>query len=118
LEKRGGNNKIAVKLTLILNNLLKFSKNHDAKILKKETDTKGFSHTKYQIYYKGLPVEGSVYTIHSTDTRIYSANGEYYKGNNISVTPSLTEQKAFEYALNYINAKQWPINLIFMLLTL
>ena len=87
-----------------LNKSLKFTKNHQVKILHKETDKKGFIHSKYQIYFKNIPIEGGVYTVHSINGRIHSANGEYIQGQDISVTSVLKEQDAFDKAVKYVNA--------------
>ena len=87
-----------------LNKTLKFSKDHSLKAISKNTDKKGFSHTKYQISFKNIPIEGSVYSVHSINGKIHSANGEYILGNDISVTHSLKEQEAFEKAIMHINA--------------
>ena len=90
-----------------LNNSLKFTKKHSAKILQEEVDKKGFTHTKYQISYMDIPVEGSVFTVHSNNGRIHSANGKYLKGQNISVKPSLSEKDAFDKAERHIHAKKY-----------
>jgi PKD repeat protein len=92
-----------------LSKSLKFSKNHQAKIVRKETDKKGFTHSKYQIYFKNIPVEGAIYTVHAIEGKINSANGEYTLGQNISVTPTLKEQDAFDKAISYVHASsyQW-----------
>jgi Zinc metalloprotease (elastase) len=91
---------------------LKFTKTNSLKELHKETDLKGFTHTKYQVCYKNLPIESFVYSVHATDGKIRSANGEYFLGKNISITPLLSEKEAFERALSFVNAQkyQWEVN--------
>jgi len=90
-----------------LNKSLKFTKNHNANILNEEVDKNGSTHTKYQISFKDIPVEGSVYIVHSKNGRIESANGNYLQGQNISVTPSLSEREAFDKAVKYVHAKKY-----------
>jgi len=90
-----------------LKNSLKFTRKHGARILHEEVDKIGFTHTKYQIYFMDIPVEGSVYTVHSNNGRIHSANGKYLKGQNISVKPSLSEKDAFDKAVNHTHAKKY-----------
>ncbi len=90
-----------------LNKALKFSKIYSLKAIRKNTDKKGISHTKYQINYKNIPIEGSVYSVHSINGVIHSANGEYILGKDITVIPSLTEPVAFEKAIKYVNATKY-----------
>ena len=90
-----------------LNKSLKFTKYHSLKLTGKETDKKGFSHEKYQIYYKNLPVEGAVYSVHSKNGKVNSANGEYILGQNIETIPLLNEQQAFEHAIKYVHAEKY-----------
>jgi PKD repeat protein len=87
-----------------LNKSLKFSKNHNLRLAQKTTDQQGIIHDKYQIYFKDIPIEGAIYSIHSKNGQTYSANGEYVLGNNIRVTPQIKESQAYENAINYINA--------------
>jgi Zn-dependent metalloprotease len=86
---------------------LKFTQSHNLKVVSEENDKIGFSHTKFQIYYKNLPVEWAVYTVHSKKGRILSANGEYILGNNIDVIPSIKESDAFIKAINYVKAEKY-----------
>lgn len=90
-----------------LNKSLKFSKHHQAKILRKETDKIGFTHSKYQVYFKNIPVEGAVYTVHASEGKINSASGEYIPGQDISVTPKTSEREAFNCAIRYVNATRY-----------
>jgi Zn-dependent metalloprotease len=92
---------------LWLKKALKLSNSHDFKEIQKKSDKKGFTHVKFQLQYKGIPVETAVYSVHSKGGRVYSANGEYTIGQSIEVTPQIDEQKAFEIALKYVNAKQY-----------
>jgi PKD repeat protein len=90
-----------------LHKSLKFSANHGLKAFKKEIDKKGFTHTRYQVYYKNIPIEGSIYIVHSKEGRVHSANGEYILGSNISVTPEISEEIAFEKAVIFAGAGKY-----------
>ena len=70
-------------------------------------DEINFTHTKYQLHYKNIPVEGAEYTVHSQSGKISSASGEYLPGNDISEIPALKEPEAFNAAINFVNAKQY-----------
>jgi Zn-dependent metalloprotease len=64
-------------------------------------------HSRYQLYYKGLPVEGAIYNIHAASGKILSANGDYYRGQEIEVNPILNESEAFREAVRYVNARKY-----------
>lgn len=64
-------------------------------------------HSRYQLYYKGIPVEGAIYNIHSAGGKILSANGVYYHGREIEVNPVLKESEAFREAVRYVNARKY-----------
>lgn len=77
----------------------------DLKSDKSETDELGFTHDKYQQYYKGVKVEGAVYTVHSRKNVIESLSGEYKSLDSIDVTPKITAVAALDAAMKKINAK-------------
>lgn len=88
-----------------LGKALSISKNHAFIKLSGSTDKINFTHTKYQLHYKNIPVEGAVYTVHSKTGKISSASGEYSPGNYISEIPSVKESEAFDAAINFVNAR-------------
>ncbi len=90
-----------------LSKTLRTSKKHSFKVIKSETDREGFNHTKYQVFYNNVPVEGLVYSTHSLNGLLNSANGEFLLGQDISVKPPLKESDAFEKAKAYVNAKHF-----------
>lgn len=72
-----------------------------------ETDQKGISHDKFQLFHKGIKVEFATYTLHSKNGSLISMNGESYPLENINTTPTLSKQKAFAKALEQIGAKSY-----------
>jgi PKD repeat protein len=90
-----------------LSKSLRFSNDHTLELISKNIDQEGFTHEKYQIHYKNIRVEGAVYSIHSRNGQIYSANGEYILGNNIQVIPQIKETDAFENAKTFTNATKY-----------
>ncbi|MCY7409842.1 MAG: hypothetical protein LH473_06180, partial [Chitinophagales bacterium] len=74
---------------------------------KQFNDKIGMSHIRNRQHYKGVPVEYGVYYVHSMAGKVQSANGEWYEGINISVTPSLNAKQAYDNACKYMNAKTW-----------
>lgn len=55
---------------------------------KRYTDNMGISHIKYQQMYKGIPVQGGEYILHSTKGKVKVANGHLYHVSDINVRPS------------------------------
>lgn len=90
-----------------LGKALKTSQNHGFRATSKSTDQLGYTHTKYQIQFKNLQIEGAIYNVHSKAGKILSANGDYTSGNDLNVIPLLSESLAFEKAIKYVNAKQY-----------
>ncbi len=91
----------------ILSSLLKMTKNEEFKQLKSETDKIGYTHEKFQQYYKGIKVENGVYIVHSKNNAIESMNGEFKNIEEIDITPLIPLEKATELAKSFINAEQY-----------
>ncbi|EDO25439.1 predicted protein, partial [Nematostella vectensis] len=66
--------------------------------IKDEMDNLGIVHEKYQLYYKTVKVEFATYTIHSRNGKVISMSGDIYNANTINITPTITGEKALEYA--------------------
>lgn len=66
--------------------------------IKDEMDNLGIVHEKYQLYYKTVKVEFATYTIHSRNGKIISMSGDIYNANTLNITPTITGEKALEYA--------------------
>ena len=83
---------------------LGLKQNQDFTLLKSETDLQGFSHQKFQLYHQGIKVEFATYTLHSKNGKLESMSGEYYTIVDVTSTPSISSQTAFNRALNHIGA--------------
>ncbi|MCF6332546.1 MAG: M4 family metallopeptidase [Draconibacterium sp.] len=84
------------------------AKSDDEFRLTKETDDElGFSHLRFQQYYKGVKVENSEYLIHGRDGIIESINGDFKQVTLPSVIPSINEKEALTNALHYVHAKKY-----------
>jgi Zn-dependent metalloprotease len=86
---------------------LKLSSNDSYTRLRSEADKIGFTHEKYQQYYKNLKVEFATYTIHSKSGKVASISGEYYEIADVIITPKLSNQVAFTKAISHIGAKNY-----------
>ena len=90
-----------------LGKALKISDKHSFKEISRSTDKINYTHTKYQLYYKTLPVEGAIYSVHSKSGKISYASGEYLAGEQIHEIPAINESGAFEAAIRFVNARQY-----------
>ncbi|MEM7039255.1 MAG: hypothetical protein AAF570_19925, partial [Bacteroidota bacterium] len=59
----------------------------DFRLLESFDDQLGMQHFRLQQTYKGLPVEGSMYIIHTRNGKVVSVNGEYYPNLEMDVNP-------------------------------
>ena len=74
---------------------------------KQEQDDLGFTHTRYQQYYKNIPVKGGEYLAHQKGGLLDCINGAFFSIPEISVTPSLSEAAALTKALAFVGAKKY-----------
>lgn len=91
----------------LLQEKLNLNRSEEMRLLKTETDQLGMQHQKFQHYYKGIPVEGSTYTIHSKNGEASHMTGNYREVDDIQITPSITEAGALQAAKAATNAKEF-----------
>jgi bacillolysin len=72
-----------------------------------ETDQLGFSHQKFEQFYKGVKVEHASYTAHSRGGQIETLSGDFEKVNAVNVTPALSAEAALAKAMAYVGAKKY-----------
>jgi len=72
-----------------------------------ETDQLGFSHQKFEQYYKGVRVEHATYTAHSRGGQIETLSGDFEKVSAVSVTPTLSTEAALASAMRFVGAKKY-----------
>jgi Zn-dependent metalloprotease len=75
--------------------------------LKSEHDALGFSHQKYQQYYKGYKVEDAVIVSHSKNSEVKFFNGEWFSDINLNNTVALSEKQALNFALTKVGATKY-----------
>ena len=68
---------------------------------KSEKDQIGFTHDKYQQYYKNVKVEGAVYTVHSKNNVIESYSGEFKGIRSFDVIPSISASQGLDAAMRH-----------------
>ncbi len=67
----------------------------------------GLFNSKYELYYKGIPVEGSMYNVRGEKGIVQSVNGFALQGLNINVTGLISEEDAINAAKDHIGANTY-----------
>jgi len=94
-----------------LNQNFKISNDLNFILIGTEKDNLNEIHYRYQQTFKGIPIYGSIYIVHTKNNKVISLNGKildkFDSDNNIS----LNENQALSFALNYVNAikYKWEI---------
>ncbi|MBL7706290.1 MAG: M4 family metallopeptidase [Taibaiella sp.] len=74
-------------------------------IVKTTTDKLNITHTSFQQYYKGIPVNGAVIMVHAKGGLIQSINGHYLEVSELAVNVTLDDAKAMSIAQEAIGIK-------------
>lgn len=90
-----------------LKSVLRAKTDDDLRCIKSETDEIGYTHQKYQQYYKGIKVEGAEYLLHSKGGNIHTINGLFADVKLTDVRPKIDSTKALSTVLKIINAKKY-----------
>ncbi|NQU84627.1 MAG: M4 family metallopeptidase [Mariniphaga sp.] len=86
---------------------LGISSSDKLEMIKSRTGKNGMEHQKFQQYYKGVKVEGGVYTLHIKKGNIESANGTYLKIDGLDINPVLFEEEAILAAIENTKATKY-----------
>ena len=86
--------------TLTLKTYLPVNNRHTFKEVQQPNDPLGYTHRKYQQYFRGIMVENNVYTVHSKNGNLSAMNGNFTPiEENNSITPTITETEALNQAI-------------------
>ncbi|MFC2104736.1 M4 family metallopeptidase [Bacteroidota bacterium] len=91
----------------VLSSLFNMTKNDEYKSLRSEKDQIGYTHERFQQYYKEIKVEHGVYIVHSREDVIESLSGEYKLIKEINISPSISAEEAIEKAKAFVNAEKY-----------
>ncbi|RYD93971.1 MAG: T9SS type A sorting domain-containing protein [Sphingobacteriales bacterium] len=64
--------------------------------------------TKYELYHKGIPVEGSMMNVIGDKGIVQYVNGFVRTGLNINVNNIISEQQAINIAIQFVGATKYP----------
>lgn len=76
------------------------------KAYKTENDELGYTHTRYQQYVNGYPVEGTQVIAHALGGKVTMVNGDYFQQFS-AAGASLTEKQALDAALKKVHAEKY-----------
>jgi Zn-dependent metalloprotease len=92
-----------------LKSLLELDQNSDLVLLKTQQDKLGFIHYRYYQTYKGVPIENSMYIIHTKYGLLKSLGGEIVTDFDALIdersTQKIAAQQAISTAMQYVGAK-------------
>ena len=84
------------------------SVNDQMNLLKTDKDQIGYSHYRYQQYYKNHKVLYGEYIVHQqADGFVRSANGRLITGLNLDAAPAISQEQALANALKFMDAKKY-----------
>ncbi|VAW24943.1 Zinc metalloproteinase precursor / aureolysin, partial [hydrothermal vent metagenome] len=75
--------------------------------VKSESDRLGFTHEKYQQYYKNIKVDFATPIIHIKNGEIKSLSGEFYQIENLNITPGISKGIALQRAISSVGASSY-----------
>ena len=91
----------------ILRKKLKLS-SHDGLVkIKQKSDDLGFTHEKFQQNFKGIKVEFATYAAHAKNGKLRTMNGQFYDVGKVNIIPKLSNQQAFQKALDHTGAEEY-----------
>lgn len=72
----------------------------------KENDGLGFTHEKFSVMYRSLPVSGAVVIVHSKQGKIVSMNGQLSPIGSLVNTVSISKNTALQQAQSHLKVKK------------
>ncbi len=91
----------------ILNQYLSPSADIEFRLVKSEVDNIGFKHDKYNVFYKGIKVDGIGYVIHGKEGKIISMDGNYRDIPPMDLRVNISKELSLQNALSVIKAKKY-----------
>ncbi len=90
-----------------LRHQFQLSNDFGLQLSQQQTDNLGMEHYRYQQTYKGLPIAGAMYMVHTKNKQVTAMNGVLTPQIDAANTPQLTESAALDKALQHIGAQHY-----------
>ncbi len=88
-------------LNWLKSDALGLSNDYNFKLSNIENDELSYTHYRYKIFYKDIPLEPGTFYVHVLNGNVTSANGEYSIFNSLDILPSISQETAFQTALHH-----------------
>ena len=85
-----------------LNTLLKLDENYTFKQISQKKDEIGFTHTNFQVLYKGYPVDGRIIMFHEKDGLLKNINGNVAALKETDIQINITDNQAINIAKEHL----------------
>ena len=92
---------------LLFRRYFRLSADDELRLLGPEKDGLGYLHEKYRQYYRGIPVEGSVVTLHGRKGLVERITGNFRAVKGLDTRATVDAGAALQAALGYVNAKSY-----------
>lgn len=91
--------------------MLGLSQDDGFSLISSEPDKIGMVHYRYRQTYKGHPVEGGMWLVHTRNGEVISMNGDYFSSVQSPCVPVLSESDALFQALVHVGASvyKWQL---------
>lgn len=80
---------------------------HSMVQMQAKKDKLGYTHHRFQQYYRGVPVEGAEFTIHSRNGIAEKGNGRLESDMEIDPVPTISREQAIQLALQCVSAAKY-----------
>lgn len=87
--------------------ILKGGSGDSWKLVRNDRDEIGMDHSRYQQYFRQVPVYTGEYIMHSSAGRLVSMNGQFFSGLNVNTTPAISEKSAASFAVAAVPAVKY-----------
>lgn len=77
----------------------------EMRLIKTKEDKLGFTHYRYQQYYKGFKIDGAEVLVHDFQGKSKTANGLMVQGLNMDSNPNLSPEDAIQLAMMEVDAE-------------
>lgn len=82
-------------------------KDDEMRLWKSSKDESGYLHYRYTQYFKGIPVEGTEYIVHTEQGIVMLCQGNIVENLDIDIKPDINEKTALKLTLNFIGAEKY-----------
>ncbi|MBK6483305.1 MAG: M4 family metallopeptidase [Chitinophagaceae bacterium] len=78
-------------------------------IEKLNVDNLGYTHYSCQQFYKDVKVNGGVLLLHERDGKLVTVNGQFYRGIELDIIPTLSQKEALVLAKKYSRGTEFEL---------